>query len=493
MKIRFLALLFTATLAVSIFFFSSCRKINEATELGGDLIPPVDNITTFDTLVDVQAFNDTFGLATDSQYLGRNEVFYLGRITNDPFFGKTEAQMFFELKPLIYGAYPFARKDSVKIDSIVLVLSYLETYGDSSASQTLNVYELDQSNNFTNDSLYLIRKNDFTYNTAAPLSYPVNQQVTPKNLDDSVKAFRDTTTKQLRITLDTNFARRLFNYDTTDAYKTDSIFRARFKGFAVRSESGGNALMGFSLGDANTKLAIYYNYPKTSGGRDTTVTYFFFSTLSAAANYVKRDYSGTPLEASLGGTPQDQVIYLQNSPGTFATIKIPGLTSISNRVVHRAELSVEQIFDHSDTMFTTPDVLYMDAYDPTITSGKQYRMIPYDVSTDNFGSPQNLSTFSILPKTTFDISGNSIKTWKFNITRYIQHILNGSIATPLDLRMYAPFTVQNKYIFPTPSTSANDFTISFNLNPTIATGRVRLGGGNHPTQKMKLRIIYSKL
>jgi hypothetical protein len=88
---------------------------------------------------------------------------------------------------------------------------------------------------------------------------------------------------QLRIKLDTAFARRLFNYDTTNAYKTDSIFRSLFKGFAVRSEGSGNAVMGFSLAGINTKLAIYYNYPKPAGaGRNTTVNYFFYDALGSS-------------------------------------------------------------------------------------------------------------------------------------------------------------------------------------------------------------------
>ena len=37
--------------------------------LGGDLIPAVDNINTFDTTLTVEAFNDLFHLATDSTVL----------------------------------------------------------------------------------------------------------------------------------------------------------------------------------------------------------------------------------------------------------------------------------------------------------------------------------------------------------------------------------------------------------------------------------------
>ena len=493
MKNRQIAFSFIAIVTTVAILFSACKKINESTDLGGGLIPPVDNITTFDTLIEVHAFNDTFGLSNDSQYLARSEEHFLGLINNDPFFGKTDARLFLELKPSIYGAYPFLRKDSVKIDSIVLVLSYLETYGDTNTAQTINVYELNNSNNFRYDSAYLIRKENFTYNTSFPLSLP-GQSFVPKNLNDSVKAFRDTTTNQLRIKLDTNFARRLFNYDTSNAYKTDSIFRERFKGFAIRSEAGGNAIMGFELGSVNTKLAIYYNNPKIGGGgRDTSVSYFFFTALSAASNYIGRDYTGFPSLASLNnGTNPDPVLYIQNSPGTYANIKIPGLSGVSNRVIHRAELIAEQLYDISDSTFYSPEGLYLDAFDNTITSNKKFRAVPFDLNF-SFDQPTNLGPFGVIPYVTTDGFGNKIRTWKFNISRYVQHVVNGT-QTAYDLRLYAPFTVSNKYIIPAPS---NDPSSIFNLNSTVAKGRIRLIGNtgvNDPNpRRLRLRVIFSKL
>lgn len=489
MKNKNSALLFLAIVVSVAAIFSACRRINEATELGAGLIPPVDNINTFDTSLSVQVFNDTFGLANDSQYLSRAEEQFLGLINNDPFFGKTDARMFFEIKPAIYGVYPFARKDSVKIDSIVLVLSYLETYGDTNTAQTIKVYEMDQSNNFKYDSAYLVRKENFTYNTATPLNAsPGGQIIIPRNLDDSVKAFRDTTRNQMRIKLDTNFARRLFNYDTSNAYKTDSIFRTKFKGFAVRSETSGNAVMGFDLTDAaNTKLAIYYNYPKVGGGgRDTSVYYFFFTTLSAAANYVKRDYTGTPFAGTLGGTTEDQVSYIQGSPGTFSMIKIPDLPNLSNRLIHRAELIVEELYDISDSTFHPPDIMYLDAYDPTITNNYKFRTIPYDLAYTPSGF--DLGSFGVLPVFQKDALGNTIRVWKFNLSRYIQHVLTKTQKV-YDLRLSAPFSLNEQYGIP----PGIDGTYTLLLNPAIAKGRVRVGGGNHPTQRMRLRLIYSKL
>ena len=125
MKNRYFFLYLIAIVATVAIVFSACRKINEATELGGSLIPPVDGINTFDTLINVQAFNDTFGMVTDSQRLDKNQEFFLGNINNDPFFGKTDARMFFELKPPTYP-YSFGNTPpKLKIDSIVLLMDYL--------------------------------------------------------------------------------------------------------------------------------------------------------------------------------------------------------------------------------------------------------------------------------------------------------------------------------------------------------------------------------
>ncbi|MBP9104807.1 MAG: DUF4270 family protein [Chitinophagaceae bacterium] len=495
MKNRYFFLNLIAIVATVAIVFSACRKINESTELGGSLIPPVDGINTFDTLINVQTFNDTFGFLTDSQYLDKNQEFFLGKINNDPFFGKTDARMFFELKPLIYP-YSFgnAHPDSLFIDSVVLVMDYIETYGDTNTVQTVNVYEMDQlpANNFNVDSNYLIRKEHFTYSSLLG-----SKSFAPKSLKDSVKAFNDTSASQLRIRLDNSFGTRLLSYDSSQntlngAYSSDSAFKSNLKGFAVRSMSSGDAVMGFNLNGANTKLAIYYRYDKrvvsTTPNIQTTVAYFsFVGSLCAAANYVQRDYTGTPVEASVGGTVSDQIVYIQTTPGTFATIKIPDLALIGNRVIHRAELIVEQLYDISDSTFRAPDLLYLDASDPSITAAYKYRTIPYDLAIDNTGG-LNLLSFGSLPTMDVDGGGNKIRVWKFNLSRYVQHILTGTQSL-YNLRLFAPFSFLEQYGLP----PGADLTIPVNINSSVAKGRVRVGGGNHPTQRMRLRLVYSKL
>jgi hypothetical protein len=58
-----------------------------------------------------------------------------------------------------------------------------------------------------------------------------------------------------------------------------------------------------------------------------------------------------------------------------------------------------------------------------------------------------------------------------------------------DLRLSAPFAFVEQFGIP-PGT---DQFRTIYLNPSVAIGRVRLGGGNRSTQRMRLHIIYSKL
>ncbi|MEP7372955.1 MAG: DUF4270 family protein [Chitinophagaceae bacterium] len=490
MKHKQLALTLGVLITSTLILLISCKKINESTTLGGDLVPAVDNITTFDTTLDVQAFNDTFSLTTDSTRYNNSYTHFLGQINNDPFFGKTDARLFLELKPSTYK-YTFANKpDSLYIDSVVLVLDYVETFGDTVTPQTVNVYEIDNASDFRYDTAYKIRQTDIT--KAGLLG---SRTFIPYILNDSIKVFDDTTANQLRITLDNAFGQRLLNYDTISsgtnaAYISDSAFRSKFKGFALESVSG-NAIMGFNLSGANTKLAIYYRFKKNTV-LDTTVAYFKFSEnqLSASASFIKRDYAGTPLEASVDGiiTP-DPLIYIQSTPGSFATIKVPGLAGLTNRVVHRAELIMDQVYDLSDTLFP-PTSLYLDAYDPSVST---YRIIPYDVSFGQTGIP-NLAAFGSSPFNTKDAAGNNIKSWHFNITRYVQHVVNDTEPS-YDFRLSEPLYVRELYRPGVVNSTSTQVEVP--VNTSAGNGRVRLAGntgiGDTNPHRMRLRIVYSKI
>jgi hypothetical protein len=148
---------------------------------------------------------------------------------------------------------------------------------------------------------------------------------------------------------------------------------------------------------------------------------------------------------------------------------------------------MEQVYDPiSDPNFAVPNYLYLDAFD---TAKQLYRTIPFDFTIDATGN-YNSTSFGMVAQNSFDASSNPIKVWKFNITRYVQNFLTQR--EPLyDLRLTAPYLLKD--IYRSGATSSSDVDQYFSFNPDILAGRVRLGGGNHPTQRMRLRIIYTKI
>jgi hypothetical protein len=179
---------------------------------------------------------------------------------------------------------------------------------------------------------------------------------------------------------------------------------------------------------------------------------------------------------------------LINTPGSYATVKIPGLRNMSNRVINRAEFIVEEVYDPSDKTFTPPEGILLDVYDSSLSD---YKYMPYDFVPDNSGS--GLVTFGVYGENALDPFGNLIRVWKFPITRYVQNILTKK--EPLhDFRLAAVKTsyerVRIGYL-----TNTGDYTyFAATINSQYAIGRVRVGGGNHPsTQRMRLRIIYTKI
>src|SRR5262249_44061917 len=157
---------------------------------------------------------------------------------------------------------------------------------------------------------------------------------------------------------------------------------------------------------------------------------------TAQANLVQRNYTGSQLLTYQGGVAPDNLVFLQNTPGSFATIKIPALKTLNNRIIHRAELIMQEVHDPSDNIFAIPSYLFLDAFD---TAKQRYRTIPYDFTIDASGV-YNTDVFGMTPKDTVDASHNPIKIWRFNITRYVQHFLTGT--EPLfDLRLSSSYSL----------------------------------------------------
>lgn len=468
-------------LATMLILEQSCQKI-DTTDLGVDLIPAVDNVNTFDTILGVITGN---AFLPDSSVIIRTEDHALGAI-EDPEFGKTSANIYFNILP-VTSTNPFPNKDSIKgmIDSVVLSLGFTGLYGDSNSVENISVYEIEQTARIV-DSSYPISSPEFPV-LLTPLGEKTVNFFT-LNDPQTVKQGKDTLTETnvLRIRLNKSLGERLAGYDSTNAYKTDSIFTTFFKGLAIKVDTVRSArkkaLAYFKLSDnSKTRLTVYYRVT-VNGKTDTTFAHFIYKTNVSAksANLIRRNISGTNYSNNIANTSSNKdKVYIQSSPGSFAHVNIPGLRTLTNRVIHKAELIIEKLPSAEDQFFT-PSFLFLDLWDSV---SKRFITVQNDFIEDNQGS-YNL----------FDFGGN-IKNnkYSFNISRHVQGIISRKEAV-YSFRLYGSYETRPFYAKPDVKLTDIDPNPHFYyVNPQIARGRVVVAGGSHPTQKMRVRIIYSKI
>ncbi len=478
----------------------SCTKI-DTTEMGSGLIPDVDNVHTFDTVLTINA---TQGLFTDSTRMALTDNFILGSINNDPLFGTTNADVYFQVRPNYFPYSLGSSGDTLNgfgagLDSVVLCLSYKGMYGDTTIPQHFSVYELNPgTSNFVDSSYLLNFQPDIT-----PTHLLGQTTVTGAGMwkYTYLKNHKDSVSNQIRIRLDNIFGSDIYNSDSAksalnNAFYSDSTFKLFHKGFAVIADKGmgGNGLFYVNLSDADTRLEIHYR-KRNRGVVDTTyVTFPVIYNASAGAsgahaNYVVRDRSGSEMT----GSPQPNNLYLQSTPGTYINMSIPSLGTFPNSIIHRAEIIVEQVpssIPGLDAILTPPGYLYLDLKDTTTT--EKFKPIYYDLSPYDYYEPDNSVPVAFLPangisygyfggtaRKKTDAFGNTITYYNFNVSRYVQNLVTRRWPN-YTIRLYAPF--QLKYY---------GYTYSYNSN--LCYGRIRIGDGNNPDYKLRMRIVYSKL
>ena len=501
---RILPIAITAIILLTIFGLN-CTKL-DTTDIGSDLLPAVDNVHTFDTLLTV---NSTQGLFPDSTYIGKSEDFALGAINNDPLFGTTRSHIFMQLKPAFYPYYLGNSGDTLNgfgagIDSVVLCLKYHGFWGDSALPVHLEVREVNDGS--FRDSVY--KQNPSNYQPSYSGIVLGSKDIDVRTLGNYVKFSnrRDSVKNQIRIKLSAAWAAQLYNRDSiagnsiNNAFYNDSIYRRFYNGIAVRATgNSSNGLIYVNLADTATKLEIHYRR-KNKGVLDTVYTSLRLNSslsdftankpISNAANNIIRDRSLFPVSNPASGEH-----YLQTAPGTYVNLDIPGLASLSNRIIHRAEIIIEQIPTNNpslDELLSAPNFLYLDLKDTGTTA--KWKPVYLDLNTSQFYDPDQKNSVQYIAnpidfiyfggyrRTKTDGLGNQIKFYNFNISRYVQQIVTSHINN-YQIRVYAPFNINYSQYSPS--------YIPFGNN--IAFGRVRIGSGSNPNYRLRLRIVYSKL
>jgi hypothetical protein len=489
-------------IATAAFLFSliiaGCTKL-DTTDIGSDLLPAVDNVNTFDTVLEIKTTQPPPVL--DTTKVANTDDHVVGKISNDPLFGTTTASIYAQFKPTFYPYYYGNANDTIiGFDSVILCLSYKGFWGDS-ITQPLNlqVRQVSLTAGGTWDSVYYSKDINFAPAVFGPVlgSTQVNfntlgNTIVYRNGKDSVK-------NQIRINLSSSaFASALYTLDSTGnhAFRSDSLYKALFDNGLAITASTGNGLLYTNLTDSSSKLEVHFRR-KNGGIPDTAYAAFkvytaFGSSISPSAT---ADNIIRTRPAQITNPPANPTeLYLQTTPGTYANLTIPALSTLSNRIIHRAEIIIEQIpfSQPSDSYFSAPNFLYIDLKDTGTT--EKWKPIYFDLNPTVAYDPDFLTNsdfpsggvdfgyFGGFVRDKNDKFGTPIKYYNFNITRYVQQIVTKhTINYPL--RLYAPYNL----IYPQHAAEVIPF------NNRLAQGRVKVGSGSNANYTMRLRIVYSKL
>jgi hypothetical protein len=389
--------------------FGSCK--NDINDLGKDLLLPGDLVTVGKVIEKetIKAYT-----LTDEKQRTDEPAFNLLGTLNDPVFGKTTADFACQFR---LTGYPDFSKNA-KIDSLVLHLLYMETYGDTVTPQKLKVYEL--ASDLDIDQKYY---QDVNLKSLAKGEIVGEKNYIPKFKLDSLtntygstnKNPKDTVVQELSIKLSQKLIEKLLSADSL-TWSDNDKFLKYFKGLYIEAgdlDKGGSIMKIYTLASGSRLVMHFHNDASDSLYYDYNI-----NENSARVNRFTHDYSTTKFAVNLDKqVNQDSLIYLQTTGGLRSKILIPDLENwtklipdynenLANIAINQAELIFQVDTVVSDTAkFMPPQQLVLTAIDK---DGKEY--LPSDVA---FSSTYYGGTYN-----------SSDKTYRFNIAKHMQEVID---------------------------------------------------------------------
>jgi hypothetical protein len=326
MKMRqFFPLIVFATLLI----FGACKKkdfLNGKDAIDQNEILNGITTDTFDII--------TYTIAEDSTITSNAANVVLGSY-NDPKFGKFDASFYTQFRLGTINP-DFGDINAIKIDSFVLALKYVGYYGDLS-QQTFEVLEMEESI-YLDSNYYAFSQKNTKSTNLIPIG---KRNITPKPNEKTVVG-EDTVDAQLRIQLDTNFAKYLINEARFGiGFSSNENFLNFFKGVKVNTTNlnqakGEGGVFYFSLNDPASKATIYFSQAGVSKSYDLLI-----NSNCADFNHVEIQNSGYPIQGVLSDSTKGLTEFYAQAFKHRAIVQIPGLKNLSEKiVVHRADLTL---------------------------------------------------------------------------------------------------------------------------------------------------------
>lgn len=445
----------------------------ENTLIDSRLSPTDNELGVFDTSLPVITHTYYDDTAITSYYVAGLNLFQgVGSVT-DPFFGTMTGATHFQVLPINKS---IALYDDKTIDSAVLILPYSGyTYGDSAntdISQTYQAFFLNEG--IEANSIY------YSYTTRGiDLSRPLSEPTTVKlhSLKDSqmVNGVNYHPGLRLRLNLETLNSRLLPALTAITGNDDPANFHNIFKGVCVKvadSRESTTAYPYFRLNGTDdysgAGILVYYH---TNGASDTlSERYFFDGSNCGFFNNVSRSNGHSPVSKLLSSTSaNDSIIAIQNQPGPGLDIVIPGLSSLPEGVIVKAQLQLPLLPGYVDDRFRSITRMYP----LRISNGT------YPAGTDAGAAYQVSDRYPLTDTSAFFVMDGRIRT----INRDGTDISSYIIGLPREISSCI---------------AAKNDTLHLRINGTqdfVGAFRSVLGGGNHPNPlyKAKLFVVYSRL
>lgn len=429
-------------LMLSVIFFTlffSCKK-------DGELYPKFNSENL------IVSFTDTFSIKTkvvrDDSIPTLNVTTNLVGIYNDSIFGLSSASFYSEITlagaNVSFGSNPI-------IDSVVLSLKYksaIDFYGEISTPMNINVFQLDEE--ISGDEYHSAQ--DLNLKTPGTPIGNFNDTIFINSYDTIDGIAYD---PHMRIRLDNSIGQMLLNEGKdNDVIEDNSSLKNIFKGFYITPstsvttstlQKGEGAIVSFDVNSDLSTITLYYHNDTVQS------TYsFLINSESKKFNRFDHNYAGTDVEKQLNLSNYDSTVtYVQSLGGVKTKIEIPHikeLSKIENVIINKAELVIP-LKDNSNLNLAAINTFVLTGINE---SGDAIFLIDYFEGEDYFGG-------------TIDYTN---KTYKFNIARHIQQLVNNS---EQDYGLYL-----------------------LAKGSAISANRSILNSAKNTTSKIKLNITYSK-
>jgi hypothetical protein len=392
-------------------------------------------------------FTDTLSLETltqreDSLYTANLSHNYIGTL-DDPFMGRLFSALYCQVR------LPSNNIDlgtGLQLDSAVLSIRYRRVYGDNNSQHSFRVYQMADSMSTTQPY--------FNYST-----FPVQPMVMGAIYNYRAVA---TDSSVMRIPIKHSVGQWILDQSGTANMASNTNWLRFFNGILITPDTSmgySNSLLEFDFTNVLTNLTLYYR----SAVRDSLSFVLPITAASASSAYYRHTFTEPGILDQISSPAgEDSVNYLRGLAGLQVRIRIPHIMELGNINIMKAELQVTQRALGLDSLYSPPTLLL-----PRVRKDTTGNPVYLTLTDEGYAQDQSVYSFGG-NRTEEVIDGVKYFRYRINLARHLQFVVDNRL--------------ENRNLF-------------LKILPSVLSPhRAAIGGGNHPDDKMrmKLNLYYTR-